>query len=111
AGRWGGAGRGGGGHQVVAGRESSSACERRAGPRARRRKFLGAAGAVAAGLAAGPLLEACGGGTAQPGATPKAAVPTPRSGASIRLLQWVHFVPAADTEFVRQANEFGDKFG
>ncbi len=76
-----------------------------------RRKFLGAAGAVAAGLAAGPLVEACGGGTAQPAATPKASVPTPRSGASIRLLQWVHFVPAADTEFVRQANEFGDKFG
>ena len=76
-----------------------------------RRKFLGAAGAVAAGLAAGPLLEACGGGSAQPAATPKASVPTPRSGASIRLLQWVHFVPAADTEFIRQANEFGDKFG
>jgi multiple sugar transport system substrate-binding protein len=78
-----------------------------------RRKFLNAVGLAAAGLAAGPLLEACGGGSASPtaSAAPKAAAPTPRSGASIHLLQWVHFVPAADNEFIRQCNEFGDKFG
>jgi multiple sugar transport system substrate-binding protein len=77
-----------------------------------RRKFLGAASLAAAGLAAGPLIEACGGGgggTAT--STPKATVPQARQGASIRLLQWVHFVPAADTEFIRQCSEFGDKFG
>jgi multiple sugar transport system substrate-binding protein len=34
-----------------------------------------------------------------------------KKGASIRLLQWVHFVPAADTEFIRQCKEFGDKYG
>jgi multiple sugar transport system substrate-binding protein len=77
-----------------------------------RRKFLSAAGLAAAGLAAGPLIEACGGGGGQSASTaPRAAEPKPRQGASIRLLQWVHFVPAADNEFVRQANEFGDKYG
>src|SRR2546423_1572762 len=75
-----------------------------------RRKFLGAAGAAAVGLAAGPLLEACGGGETTTSA-PKASVPQARQGASIRLLQWVHFVPAADDEFIRQCNEFGPKFG
>jgi multiple sugar transport system substrate-binding protein len=77
-----------------------------------RRRFLVAAGAVAAGLSAGPVLEACGGGSGSTAATTAPVkLPVPRSGASIRLLQWVHFVPAADTEFIRQCNEFGDKFG
>src|SRR4030081_3368285 len=78
-----------------------------------RRKFLGAAGLTAAGLAAGPLLEACGGGgSSQSSSSPSSTkVPQPRSGASIRLLQWVHFVPAADTEFIRQCEEFGGKYG
>ena len=78
-----------------------------------RRKFLGAAGLTAAGLAAGPLLEACGGGgSSQSSSSPSSTkVPQPRSGASIRLLQWVHFVPAADTEFIRQCEEFGSKYG
>ncbi|HEY4025072.1 MAG TPA: ABC transporter substrate-binding protein [Candidatus Dormibacteraeota bacterium] len=75
-----------------------------------RRKFLSAAGLAAAGLAAGPLIEACGGGESTV-ATPSPTEPKARQGASIRLLQWVHFVPAADNEFVRQVNEFGDKFG
>jgi multiple sugar transport system substrate-binding protein len=74
-----------------------------------RRKFLTATGLAAAGLAAGPLLEACGGSQSTPG--PAASEPKARQGASIRLLQWVHFVPAADTEFVRQCNEFGQKYG
>src|SRR5947199_6395740 len=74
-----------------------------------RRKFLGAAGLTAAGLAAGPILEACGGGAASPAASPTAAVgaiPKAKAGAKIRLLQWVSFVPAADTEIKRQAAEF-----
>src|SRR2546430_16366350 len=74
-----------------------------------RRKFLGAAGLAASGLAAGPLLEACGGGSATTGSTPT-TVPTPRAGASVRLLQWVHFVPAADTEVIRPCNEVGDRY-
>ena len=76
-----------------------------------RRKFLGAAGLAAAGMAAGPLLDACGGGGGQSTA-PTTATKTPqaRAGASIRLLQWVHFVPAADNEFIRQCNEFGSKY-
>src|SRR4030088_3179982 len=77
-----------------------------------RRKFLSVAGLAAAGLAAGPVLDACGGGGGgSTGTAPTATEPKPRRGASIHLLQWVHFVPAADNEFIRQANEFGDKFG
>jgi multiple sugar transport system substrate-binding protein len=77
-----------------------------------RRKFLGTAGLAVAALGAGPLLEACGGGSSQgTTSTPSAKVPQAKSGASIRLLQWVHFVPAADAEFIRQCNEFGSKFG
>jgi multiple sugar transport system substrate-binding protein len=77
-----------------------------------RRKFLGTASLAAAGLAAGPLLEACGGGSeSQTSSTPSGKVPQARSGASIRLLQWVHFVPAADQEFIRQCSEFGTKYG
>ena len=76
-----------------------------------RRKFLGAAGMAAAGLAAGPILEACGGGgSEQTAPTSSTKVPQARAGASIRLLQWVHFVPAADEEFIRQCTEFGNKF-
>src|SRR5207302_4787169 len=79
-----------------------------------RRKFLSAAGMTAAGLAAGPILDACGGGTSSPAATPTAAagaIPTPRAGAQVQLLQWVSFVPAADAEIKRQAAEFNSKFG
>ncbi|MDQ6743542.1 MAG: extracellular solute-binding protein [Candidatus Dormibacteraeota bacterium] len=78
-----------------------------------RRKFLGTTGLAVAGLGAGALLEACGGGSSSQGtsSTPSSKVPQARSGASIRLLQWVHFVPAADNEFMRQCNEFGSKFG
>jgi ABC-type glycerol-3-phosphate transport system substrate-binding protein len=74
-----------------------------------RRKFLTAAGLTAAGLAAGPVLDACGGGTSSTAATPSpstGAIPRPRAGAQIRLLQWVSFVPAADAEIKRQAAEF-----
>ena len=76
-----------------------------------RRKFLGAAGLTVAGLAGGPLLEACGGSGENAAPAASAKTPSPRAGASIRLLQWVHFVPAADNEFIRQCTEFGDKFG
>ena len=80
-----------------------------------RRKFLSAAGIAAAGLAAGPLIEACGGGggTGQSSGSGSSTPTEPkaRQGASIRLLQWVHFVPAADEEFIRQCTEFGTKFG
>jgi multiple sugar transport system substrate-binding protein len=77
-----------------------------------RRDFLRTTGLAAAGLAAGPLLAACG-GSGQPAAspTPAGAVPKPRPGAQIRLLQWVSFVPAADTEIRRQAKEFSDANG
>ena len=74
-----------------------------------RRKFLTAAGLTAAGLASGPILDACGGGTSSATATPTpaaGAIPRARAGASIRLLQWVSFVPAADAEIKRQAAEF-----
>src|SRR6266566_8317604 len=90
--------------------EQSHEPERRVWVSLTRRKFIGAAGLAAAGLATGSLLEACGGETATPSTTP-GSVPSPRQGASIRLLQWVHFVPAADNEFIRQCTEFGDKFG
>lgn len=76
-----------------------------------RRDFLRTAGAAAAGLAAGPLIAACGGGGSGSAATtpaPAGAVPKPRPGAQIRLLQWVSFVPAADEEIRRQAKEFSD---
>jgi ABC-type glycerol-3-phosphate transport system substrate-binding protein len=76
-----------------------------------RRKFLGAAGLTVAGLAGGPLLEACGGSGTSQAPAQASRIPSPRPGASIRLLQWVHFVPAADNEFIRQCKEFGDKFG
>src|SRR5262249_25127625 len=92
----------GGGHQMADRPELLFDCEREDGAPGPRQTSLGAAGAGAAGLAAGPRREAGGGGTAQPAATPKASVRPPRPGASIRLLQGVHFVPAADTEFVRQ---------
>ena len=74
-----------------------------------RRKFLGAVGLAAAGLAAGPLIDACGGSGGSTAATPTAgAIPKPRAGAQIRLLQWNSFVPAADDEIRRQAKEFSD---
>ena len=78
-----------------------------------RRKFLTAAGLTAAGLAAGPLVEACGGSPSSTASTPSAsgALPKPRPGAQIRLLQWVSFVPAADDEIRRQAKEFSDANG
>ncbi len=77
-----------------------------------RRKFLGAVGLAAAGLAAGPLIEACGGSGGSTAATPGAgAIPKPRAGAQVRLLQWNSFVPAADDEIRRQAKEFSDANG
>jgi multiple sugar transport system substrate-binding protein len=74
-----------------------------------RRDFLKTTGLAAAGLAAGPLIAACGGSPAAT-TTPSApgAIPKPRAGAQIRLLQWVSFVPAADDEIRRQAKEFSD---
>lgn len=73
-----------------------------------RRRFLKAAGLLVAGASSIPLLDAC--GTTDQVAS-STTVPKPRKGASIRLLQWVSFVKAADTEFIRQCKEFGDKYG
>ena len=85
---------------------------RLADPRWSRREFLSAAGLAAAGLAAGPLVAACGGsGSTAATPTPAGAIPKPRAGAKIQLLQWVSFVPAADDEIRRQAKEFSDANG
>src|SRR5947209_15953333 len=74
-----------------------------------RRDFLKTTGIAAAGLAAGPIIAACGGSpAANPTPATAGAIPKPRPGAQIRLLQWVSFVPAADDEIRRQAKEFSD---
>src|SRR5215469_1059911 len=79
------------------------------GPEWSRREFLKTTGLAAAGLTAGPLIAACGGSpSASASPTPAGAIPKPRAGAQIRLLQWVSFVPAADAEIKRQAKEFSD---
>ena len=72
-----------------------------------RRAFLQTAGAATAAAAAESVLAAFGGGT--PAAA--AALPKPRPGARIRLLQWNSFVRVADNELRRQAKEFGDANG
>jgi len=93
---------------TMAHREVEPRVWRIADPRWSRRDFLKTAGLATAGLAAGPLT-ACG-GESPPAATPApvGAIPKPRAGAKIRLLQWVSFVPAADEEIKRQAKEFSD---
>jgi len=74
-----------------------------------RRDFLKTTSLAAAGLAAGPIIAACGGNAATTASPSTAgAIPKPRAGAQIRLLQWVSFVPAADDEIRRQAKEFSD---
>src|SRR6202011_5998044 len=72
-----------------------------------RRKFLQATGLVAASLAAGPLLEACGGGgnTGTTG-TGTYVPPKAKASAKVQLLQWNSFVKAADNAFKRQAAQF-----
>lgn len=82
-------------------------------PQWSRRDFLKTTGVAAAGVAAGPLLSACGGSSSSTAATPApaGAIPKPRTGAQVRLLQWVSFVPAADAEIKRQAKAFSDTFG
>src|SRR5690242_15997243 len=92
-----------------------------------RRQFLRRAGGLGAGLAALPLLAACGGTptpTAPPAPTPPASGgASPAAGGaqptrsrrqysgSLRLLQWSSFVPAADDEIKRQAAEWGQQHG
>src|SRR5437762_13345017 len=73
-----------------------------------RRDFLRTAGVAAATLAFPEIIIACG---PQSGGTPTAAIPKPRKGASIRLLQWTSFVKPADAEFKRQAAEWGHANG
>lgn len=70
-----------------------------------RRDFLKTGVGLAAGLAAGPLLTACGGDSGT-SVSSGAAIPKPKAGARIRLMQWTSFVPAADDEMKRQAAEF-----
>ncbi|HEX5501325.1 MAG TPA: extracellular solute-binding protein [Thermomicrobiales bacterium] len=96
--------------------------------RLNRRQFLHRAGLFSAGLAALPLLAACGGGAATP--TVPAAPPAPASGGAspaaggarptastrqysgaLQLLQWSSFVPAADAEIKRQGAEWGKQHG
>jgi len=69
-----------------------------------RRRFLQAAGLVTASLAAGPLLEACGGSGSPSGTTGTGTYvpPKAKAGAKVQLLQWNSFVKAADDEFKRQ---------
>src|SRR6266566_1335218 len=69
-----------------------------------RRKFLRTAGVAAVTIAFPEIIISCG---PQSSGTPTAAVPKPRKGASIRLLQWTSFVKQADAEFKRQAAEWG----
>ena len=72
-----------------------------------RREFLKQAGIAAGSLAVGPaLLEACGGSSTPTSTSTGAAIPKPRAGAKVQLLQWTSFVPAADDEIKRQAAEF-----
>lgn len=95
--------------------------------RVSRRAFLRRAGLFGFGLAALPVLAACG-GTATPtepplptappsgGASPAAGgaqptVSTRRYTGSLQLLQWSSFVPAADAEIQRQAAEWGKQHG
>ena len=73
-----------------------------------RRKFLQTAGVAAATIAFPEIIISCG---PQSSSTPTAAIPKPRKGASIRLLQWTSFVKPADAEFVRQCTEWGDANG
>jgi multiple sugar transport system substrate-binding protein len=73
-----------------------------------RREFLGTAGVAMATIAFPEILISCG---PQSNSTPAAVIPKPRKGASIRLLQWTSFVKQADTEFKRQAAEWGDANG
>src|SRR5438128_10832536 len=73
-----------------------------------RRDFLRTAGVAAAAIAFPEIIISCG---PQSGGTPTAAIPKPRKGASIRLLQWTSFVKPADAEFKRQAAEWGTANG
>src|SRR5438093_12648188 len=73
-----------------------------------RRDFLRTAGVAAATLAFPEIIIACG---PQSGGTPTAAIPKPRKGASIRLLQWTSFVKPADPEVKRQASDWVDSNG
>jgi multiple sugar transport system substrate-binding protein len=79
-----------------------------------RRRFLQTTGLLAASLAAGPLLEACGGGgtSGSTGTGSSTYVPPKaKAGAKVQLLQWNSFVAAADAEFKRQAAQFSSENG
>jgi len=73
-----------------------------------RREFLRTAGVAVATIAFPEIIISCG---PQSNVAPTAAIPKPRKGASIRLLQWTSFVKPADAEFKRQAAEWGDANG
>lgn len=76
-----------------------------------RRRLLQTAGAAAAAVAAGPVLGGFARGGTPPVSAATPALPKPRSGARIRLLQWNSFVRQADDELRRQAKEFGEANG
>jgi multiple sugar transport system substrate-binding protein len=71
-----------------------------------RRKFLQRTGYAAAGVALADLIAACGGGGGTSSTTTAGKEPKPRKGARVRLIQWNSFVPAADQEVKRQAQEY-----
>jgi len=74
-----------------------------------RRRFLQTAGAAA--VAAGPVLGGLARGATPPVSAATPALPKPRPGARIRLLQWNSFVRLADDELRRQAKEFSEVNG
>jgi multiple sugar transport system substrate-binding protein len=74
-----------------------------------RRTFLKKTGLAVAGVALADLWAvACGGTPTNTATTGKP--PVPRAGARIVYTQWNSFVKAGDTEVIRQAKEFSDKF-
>jgi multiple sugar transport system substrate-binding protein len=77
-----------------------------------RRTFVKKTGYLAAGLALADLWAvACQGSTSSTSTATTGKAPVPRKGARIVYTQWNSFVPAADQEVKRQANEFSEKFG
>jgi multiple sugar transport system substrate-binding protein len=75
-----------------------------------RRTFLKKTGYLAAGVALADLWAVACGGTAPTTGTTSGKAPAPRKGARIVYTQWNSFVPAADVEVRRQAQEFSQKY-
>lgn len=90
----------------------SEAVMSRLGADLSRRSFLRALGIGAGALAAGPLLAACGGGSASGGSGPKAVQSGAiEKGASLKLLRWSQFVDADRTYWLQNTDAFTKKTG